>query len=67
MELLSAENFADPNTLLRVWFSADNEAFEELKPNERFSSVPYAFRARVAEAVAPGSLEPGQLSNNFPG
>jgi N-acetylneuraminic acid mutarotase len=67
MEPLSSENFADPNTFLRVWFSADNEGFEELKPNERFSTVPYAFRAQVADAVSPGSLEPDQLSNQFSG
>lgn len=67
MEPLSSENFADPNTFLRVWFSADNEDFEELKPNERFSTVPYAFRAQVADAVSPGSLEPDQLSNQFSG
>jgi N-acetylneuraminic acid mutarotase len=67
MEPLSAEDFANPNTLLRVWFSADNEVFEELKPNERFSTVPYAFRASVAESISPGSLEPAQLSNRFSG
>ena len=67
MTPLATATFADPNTLLRVWFSADDITFEELKPNERFGTVPYAFRARVADAVAPQALQPGQLSNQFTG
>ncbi len=67
MEPLDADNFSDPNTFLRVWFSSDNTTFDELKPNERFSIVPYAFRAQMADAISAGSLEPGQLSNKFVG
>ena len=67
MEPLNAHKFSDPNTLLRVWFSSDDIEFEELKPNERFSIVPYAFRAQVADAVSPGALIPDQLSNQFSG
>jgi hypothetical protein len=43
--------FTVTNTYLRVWFSQSGAAgtFEPLEPNQRFTSVPYALRAKYAD------------------
>ena len=67
MQPIEPDSFNDPNTFLRVWFSSDDSNFEQLKPNERFSTVPYALRASVAGALDSKSLKQTQLSDDFSG
>lgn len=45
------------NTRLRIWFS-DGEGFEQLSPDRRFASVPYALSANIP----PGSIGSELLS-----
>jgi hypothetical protein len=43
--------FATPDTHLRVWFSADGLAFQQLEPDRQIAAVPYAMQAEVAKQV----------------
>jgi hypothetical protein len=45
------------DTRLRIWFS-DGQGFEQLTPDRRFASVPYALNANIA----PGSIKNQHLS-----
>jgi len=51
--------FSETDTYLRVWFSQSTGGpFEALEPNQRFTSVAYALRARYADNSLPGPSGP---------
>jgi len=62
-ESLDENAFAESSTYLRVWFSETGTTgtFEQLFPDQRIASVPYALRAKYAENLGPTGLLPGKL------
>jgi len=54
--------FSETDTYLRVWFSETGSGFQALDPNPRFSSVPYALRAQVADS-GPDETDPVFLAS----
>ncbi|MBM3190320.1 MAG: hypothetical protein FJZ90_16575, partial [Chloroflexi bacterium] len=48
MQPLTSGAFADPGSVLRVWFSGDGVAYQQLTPDCPFSSAPYAHVANVS-------------------
>lgn len=58
---LTADAFAGPDRLLRVWFSPSGStgSFSQLLPDRRFTATPYAFVAQeAANAATLGGLPP---------
>jgi hypothetical protein len=43
--------FSEPETYLRIWFNDGQHDFQQLKPDRQLVSVPYAYRAEVANSV----------------
>jgi hypothetical protein len=50
-EPLAAAVFDGSSRYLRVWFSDDNINFEQLSPDRRIASVPYALQAHNADTL----------------
>jgi N-acetylneuraminic acid mutarotase len=66
-EPLLPEHIADRECYLRVWFSPDGGTFQQLSPDRRIASVPYALLAE--EAVNANTLRgyaPGNASGRIP-
>ena len=56
--------FDNATTFLRVWFSDNGTTFEQLSPDRQLVSVPYAFRADVANSVTgAGSIGSTQIDS----
>ncbi len=72
-QALGTAAFDGTTRYLRVWFSADNINFEQLDPDQRIASVPYALQAANADTVdgqqasdlelPPGALVLGRTAN----
>ena len=62
---LTAEAFADPNTELRVWFSATGEGYALLDPDRPIASVPYAFVAELADRAFDADTVDGHHAGSF--
>ena len=59
---LSASVFSGTNRYLRVWFSADDSAYQLLSPDRRIAAVPYALQAeKAADADTVDGLHAGDL------
>jgi N-acetylneuraminic acid mutarotase len=64
---LEADVFADPECCLRVWFSEDGGTFQQLSPDRRIASVPYALQAQeAANAGMLGGRTAGNASGRIP-
>jgi hypothetical protein len=48
--------FSDPETYLRIWFNDGQHNFQLLAPDRQLVSVPYAYRAEVANEVKGSNL-----------
>ncbi len=48
---LDASVFGDPDRYLRVWFSADDDTFLQLTPDQRIAAVPYALQTDNADTL----------------
>ena len=59
--------FPVKDAYLRIWFSSDGQNFDLLEPDEKFTSVPYSIRAKVADSIADKSIDIGSLSSDFAG
>lgn len=66
MAALRPEVFKDSPAFLRIWFSPDNDNFEQLTPDQPVLSVPYAMHAmNVADgAITADSLQDGAVTSN---
>lgn len=54
--------FSNDTIRLRVWFNDGVSGFEQLTPDSEVSSVAFAMRAGVADAVAPGAIDLAQFT-----
>jgi len=69
MSSLSAAAFSNSTLYLRVWFSADGVAFEQLSPDRQLVSVPFAMQAESAasvtgtDGVTGGNIKDGSITN----
>jgi hypothetical protein len=52
MTALPASVFSETGRYLRVWFSSDDLSFEQLSPDQRIASAPYALQAEEAKNAA---------------
>ena len=52
MQAIPSAAFDTATTFLRVWFNDGTTGFQQLSPDRQLVSVPYAFRADVANSVA---------------
>jgi hypothetical protein len=58
--------FDDTERYLRVWFSSDGGAFEQLTPDTQVAAVPYALQAEeAANADTVDGLHAGQLGADY--
>ena len=60
---LPASVFDNPDVRLRVWFDDGVNGSQLLAPDQRFATVPYAFRAALAQSVPAGSITSAQLAD----
>lgn len=58
-----ASVFDNPDVRLRVWFDDGTNGSQLLAPDQRFATVPYAFRAALAQSVPAGSITSAQLAD----
>ncbi|MFQ5589336.1 MAG: hypothetical protein ACE5F7_10905, partial [Nitrospiria bacterium] len=52
MDQITVDVFDSAQIFLRVWFHDGTNGFQQLSPDRQLVSVPYAFRAEVADAVS---------------
>lgn len=64
MRTIAASVFAEPDVRLRVWFSDGVTGFEQLAPDQRYGSAPYAFRAERADTVADGAVTADKIASS---
>ncbi|MCJ7660116.1 MAG: hypothetical protein MUO67_13300, partial [Anaerolineales bacterium] len=63
--VLDESVFSDPDTYLRIWFSADGfDPWAQL-PDQKIASVPYALQAQSASSAANADTLDGQHANVF--
>ena len=60
---LPASVFDNPDVRLRVWFNDGTHGSQLLSPDQRFGTVPYAFRAALAQTVPAASITAAQLAD----
>lgn len=60
---LPASVFDNPDVRLRVWFNDGTHGSQLLSPDQRFATVPYAFRAAIAQSVPTNSITSSQLAD----
>ena len=60
---LPASVFDNPDVRLRVWFDDATHGSQLLSPDQRFGTVPYAFRAALAQTVPAGAITSAQLAD----
>ena len=60
---LPASVFDNPDVRLRVWFDDGANGSQLLAPDQRFATVPYAFRAALAQSVPANSITATQLAD----
>src|SRR4051794_37048970 len=61
MQEIAATVFQTPRVFLRIWFSADGRAFQQLTPDQPITTVGYAF---MAENVPNASVTAAKLANS---
>src|SRR5436190_16386088 len=61
MQEIAATVFQTPRVFLRIWFSTDGRAFQQLTPDQPITTVGYAF---MAENVPNASVTAAKLANN---
>ena len=60
---IPAGAFDNPDVRLRVWFNDGTHGSQLLTPDQRFATVPYAFRAASAQTVPANSITSAQLAD----
>ncbi|HBI23279.1 MAG TPA: hypothetical protein DDX84_03505 [Nitrospiraceae bacterium] len=61
MQALPENLFDNPTTYLRIWFNDGVKGFQQLSPDRQLVSVPYAFRADVADKYT-GTIGSSQIT-----
>jgi hypothetical protein len=54
--------FSNDVTYLRIWFNDGVTGFQQLSPDRQLVSVPYAYRASIADNVGPGQIADGSIT-----
>jgi len=67
MDTLPATVFDNETTYLRVWFSDSLTGSQKLTPDRQLVSVPYAYRAQIADQVATGTIGTSELASGIAG
>ena len=61
MQAISEDDFDNTTTYLRIWFNDGVTGFQQLSPDRQLVSVPYAFRADVADKYT-GTIGSSQIT-----